>query len=96
MSGAPEHPQQYVVLRYRSKRRTLNLAFATRGRSSGWGSGRWGRTGEACKPSRWFVGHHRSWSFHRGFELVVHNGFSDERTILAYEWGASAKPVSHA
>lgn len=81
-----EHPKRYIGLHYRSKRRTVNLALALGGRSTGWG-----RPG---KPRRWFIGHHRHWAYHRGIELIWANRWAPggERTLFAYEWGASPAP----
>jgi hypothetical protein len=79
-----EHPKWYIAVHYRSKRRTMNVAVALRGRSTGWGDG---------KPRRWFIGHHRHWAYHRGVELIwARPTLPQDRILFAYEWGASPKP----
>lgn len=64
-----EHPTLYIWMHWRSGRRTFNIALALRGRSSGWGmpSNHWW-SGKG-RPRRWFVGHLRVPSVHRGLEI---------------------------
>lgn len=76
-----EHPKYYVALCMRTKRRTLNLAVALLGRSTGWG-----RPG---KPRRTFVGHNPTRPYHRGVELKFHSG-DRERQIFAIKTGSGS------
>jgi hypothetical protein len=76
-----EHPRYYIALKMRSKKRTLNIAVALKGRSSGWGRG--------GRPRRTFIGHHRGRAYHRGFEVVWHGpGATDSRTLLKIRTGS--------
>jgi hypothetical protein len=75
-----EHPKYYIALKVRTKKRTLNLGVALKGRSSGWGDG---------IPRRMFVGHHKGRPYHRGFEVVWHGpGITDSRELLKVRTGS--------
>lgn len=82
-SRVSEHPRYTIALRMRTKRRTLNLAVALVGRSTGWGRGR------GDKPRRTFIGHHRGKPYHRGFEVVwCGPEFASERVLLKVRTGS--------
>ena len=65
-----EHPRLGISLRTRTRTLgILNLAFALRGKSTGWGKG--------GRPRRTFIGHYRNGGRHHGrhfIEVVVWRG----------------------
>lgn len=75
-----EYPKYYIALKVRTKKRTLNLAVALRGRSTGWG--------HPGKPRRTFIGHHKGHAYHRGFEIVWSNGPMGSRELLKVRTGS--------